>query len=115
MTEMHSTSSKSSIEAEPLRELLSLWQNRESLVSGSPSKAIGLAEKLLAKGEPFLAYDLLNALLLKMSASTRVRQLLGLSLARTHATDTAQHILTTLYNEGNRDEETYHLNKSGEE
>jgi len=106
---MHSTSSKSSIEAEPLRELLSLWQNRESLVSGSPSKAIGLAEKLLARGEPFLAYDLLNALLLKMPASTRVRQLLGLSLARTHATATAQHILTTLYNEGNRDEETLGL------
>jgi tetratricopeptide (TPR) repeat protein len=93
-----------------LQELVTIWSRRES-EAWSVSEALFrlLGEGLLKIGEPLLAYDVAKQGLEYFASSVRLRQLLGLSLARSGAGDEARGILTQLYTEGNEDEETLGL------
>jgi hypothetical protein len=64
------------------------------------------AEKLLGQGEPLLAYDLVSEGLTKWPQDVRLRQLQGLALARSGATQRANVVLEKLRNERQADEET---------
>ena len=64
------------------------------------------AEKFLAQGEPLLAYDLVSEGLMKWPQDVRLRQLQGLALARSGATQRANVVLEKLRNERQADEET---------
>jgi class 3 adenylate cyclase len=93
-----------------LQELASIWSRREP-GAWSVSEALFrlLGEGLLKIGEPLLAYDVAKQGLEYFASSVRLRQLLGLSLARSGAGNEARAILTQLYTEGNEDEETLGL------
>jgi class 3 adenylate cyclase/tetratricopeptide (TPR) repeat protein len=58
-----------------------------------------LAEVLLKRGDPLLAYDVLTRLPEVNQADSRVRQLLGLALARSGATEEASKVLRRLLSE----------------
>src|SRR5260370_22817793 len=64
------------------------------------------AEKFLAQGEPLLAYDLVSEGLMKWPQDVRLRQLQGLALARSGATQRANVVLEKLRSERQADEET---------
>jgi len=93
-----------------LQELLPIWNGRDP-ATWADSEALFrlLGEGLLKIGEPLLAYDVANQGLQHFPSSVRLRQLLGLALARSGASDDARAILTQLYTEGNEDEETLGL------
>jgi class 3 adenylate cyclase len=62
--------------------------------------------RLLKLGEPLLAYDVIAEGVKEFAADVELRQLLALSLARSGAAVAANKLLTELYTEGHRDEET---------
>ena len=64
------------------------------------------AEKFLRQGEPLLAYDVVSEGLAKCPGDVRLRQLQGLALARSGATERANTILEELRSAGQTDEET---------
>jgi class 3 adenylate cyclase/tetratricopeptide (TPR) repeat protein len=70
------------------------------------STAATLAQKFLGQGEPLLAYDVVSDALAKWPEDIRLRQLQGLALARSGATERANAILEGLRNAGQTDEET---------
>lgn len=70
------------------------------------STAVSFAEKFLRQGEPLLAYDILGEALAKWPGDIRLRQLQGLALARSGATQRANTILEDLRSAGQSDEET---------
>jgi len=94
----------------PLSGLIAIWNGRDDGVWASCEDLFQtLAEKILEAGEPLLAYDVANEGIAHFPKSTRLRQLLGLALARSGASDAAKVILEELYGEGHRDEETIGL------
>lgn len=87
-----------------------LWHARDA--SRWPSAARNykvLARRILQIGEPLFAYDVAAEGVRKFPASAELRQLLALALARSGAPGSANTILTELYTEGHRDEETVGL------
>jgi class 3 adenylate cyclase/tetratricopeptide (TPR) repeat protein len=93
-----------------LGPLLSLWQARD-LDQGArtPDLYRQLAEQILALGEPLVAYDVVTEGLGYWPPDVRLRQLQGLALARSGATERANHILLQLSHEGQTDGETLGL------
>src|SRR5438105_9087879 len=90
-----------------LSELMSVWRARD-IEHWSRSSAMyrSLAEKVLAQGEPLLAYDVVSEALAKWPEDVRFRQLQGLALAHSGATERATAVLEKLQQEGQTDEET---------
>ena len=64
------------------------------------------AERLIRKGEPLVAYDMLQKLVEDHYSEVKLRQLIALALARTGALPTANKLLRDLHDEGHRDGET---------
>jgi predicted Zn-dependent protease len=96
-----------SIDSASLAELMSIWRSRvPEEGSGSPALFRCLAERILAHGEPLLAYDVVTARLATWPKEMRLRQLQGLALARSGATERANAILQDLRHEAQTDEET---------
>jgi class 3 adenylate cyclase len=94
----------------PLSELLHIWSRRDDSVwSRSPELFSTLGERMLHTGNPLAAYDVVSEGLKHFPGHVRLRQLLGLALARVNATATANEVLLALYSEGYRDEETIGL------
>jgi class 3 adenylate cyclase len=94
-------------ESADLSELMSIWRSRlPEEGSGSPALFRCLGERILAHGEPLLAYDVVTAGLATWPKDTRLRQLQGLALARSGATDRANAILEDLRHEPQPAEET---------
>ncbi len=65
-----------------------------------------VGEKLLKRGEPLLAYDIVSQGLHNFPRDLRLRQLQGLALARSGAAERASRILEELVGEGHADTET---------
>ena len=65
-----------------------------------------LGEKVLGRGEPLLAYDIVSEGMKWFPQDASLRQLVALALARSGAAQQANLLLTELYREGHRDEET---------
>src|SRR5437867_1955545 len=83
-----------SIQSASLAELMSIWRSRvPEEGSGSPALFRCLGERILAQGGPLLAYDVVTAGLTTWPKDTRLRQLQGLALARSGATERAKAIL----------------------
>jgi class 3 adenylate cyclase len=96
-----------SIDSASLAELMSIWRARASEEgSGSPAVFRCLGERILAQGEPLLAYDVVTAGLTTWPTDVRLRQLQGLALARSGATERANAILENLRHNSQTDEET---------
>ena len=90
-----------------LSESISIWRERDKEDwSQSPEFYRSLAEKILAQGEPLLAYDIVSEARSKWPQDVRFRQLQGLALARSGATERANAALEKLRQEGQTDEET---------
>ena len=90
-----------------LANLMLIWQSREQdKWSQFPEVYRALGERILAQGEPLLAYDTIREALTIWPGDVRLRQLQGLALARSGATESANTILEKLRDEGQADEET---------
>ena len=68
-----------------------------------------LAKRILQIGEPLLAYDVAAEGVQRFPQHVVLRQLLALALTRSGAAGSANALLSELYAEGNRDEETVGL------
>ena len=87
--------------------LLGVWQGRTvEQWAGDPQLYRALGSRLLGAGEPLLAYDVTSEGLEHAPGDVRLRQLQGLALARSGATERATQVLHELYTEGHADEET---------
>lgn len=96
-----------SIQSASLAELMSIWRSRAPEEgAGSPALFRCLAERILAQGEPLLAFDVISAGLTSWPNDVRLRQLQGLALARSGATERANAILEALQTEAHTSEET---------
>jgi 2-C-methyl-D-erythritol 4-phosphate cytidylyltransferase len=90
-----------------LGQLMQIWAARGSQQwIDSPEVYQQLTRRLLAQGEPLLAYDVVAEALKLWPLDVTLRQLQGLSLARSGATERANSILQQLRDEGATDEET---------
>jgi len=97
----------SSIGSASLNELMSIWQACAlEKRSGSPAVFRCLGERILAHGEPLLAYDVVRAGLDNWPKDVRLRELQGLALARSGATERANAVLENLRREKEPGEET---------
>jgi class 3 adenylate cyclase/tetratricopeptide (TPR) repeat protein len=96
-----------SISSASLAELISIWRARAH-EEGSGSSAVFrcLGERVLAQGEPLLAYDVVSAGLEIWPKDVRLRQLQGLALSRSGATERANAVLENLRREQGTGEET---------
>lgn len=96
-----------SISSASLGELMSIWRARaHEEGSGSPAVFRCLGERILAQGEPLLAYDVVSAGLEIWPKDVRLRQLQGLALSRSGATERANAVLESLRREEETGEET---------
>jgi class 3 adenylate cyclase len=68
-----------------------------------------LARRILQIGEPLLAYDVAAEGVQRFPQNVDLRQLLALALTRSGAAGSANALLSELYSEGHRDEETVGL------
>lgn len=92
------------------KDLLKVWRQFSGGESvGSPQLYAKMGERLLASGEPLLAYDVIQSALQHSPSDVRLRQLLALSLARSSAPRRAASLLRELLDEGHDDEETLSL------
>jgi class 3 adenylate cyclase len=90
-----------------LAGLMALWRARDfETWSHSPQIYRALSEGILGHGEPLLAFDVISEGLKIFPTDVRLRQLQGLSLARSGATERANVVLEGLRREGQVDEET---------
>jgi hypothetical protein len=90
-----------------ITELMSIWRARDfEQWSQSPDNYRLIAEKMLQQGEPLLAFDVVTEGLSIWRDDVRLRQLQGLALARSGATERASAILENLRRDGQTDEET---------
>ena len=90
-----------------LSDLMSIWRARNAGEwSQSPEKYRETAQQILGQNEPLLAYDVVSEGLGKWPEDVRLRQLQGLALARSGATERANTILEKLRSDGEADEET---------
>src|SRR5438552_346617 len=96
-----------SISSASLGELMSIWRARaDEEGSGSPAVFRCLGERVLAQGEPLLAYDVVSAGLGIWPKDVRLRQLQGLALSRSGATERANAVFENLRREEETGEET---------
>jgi class 3 adenylate cyclase len=96
-----------SIQSASPAELMSIWRSRDvEKWSRSSETYRTAAERILRWGEPLPACDILSEALAKWPEQIRLRQLHGLALARSGATERANSILETLRRAGQADEET---------
>ena len=96
-----------SISSASLGELMSIWRARaHEEGSGSPAVFRCLGERVLAQGEPLLAYDVVSAGLEIWPKDVRLRQLQALALSRSGATERANAVLENLRREQETGEET---------
>ena len=96
-----------SISSASLGELMSIWRARaHEEGSGSPAVFRCLGERVLAQGEPLLAYDVVSAGLGIWPNDMRLRQLQGLALSRSGAIERANAVLENLRREDDASEET---------
>ena len=87
--------------------LLGLWRTRDTSPARWPVEAYRLlGEKLLPQGRPLLAYDVVRQGLQEFPEDVRLRQLQGLSLARSGAFERASAVLQQLVTEKHADGET---------
>jgi class 3 adenylate cyclase/tetratricopeptide (TPR) repeat protein len=86
-----------------------LWRDRDTEGWLDVKSYIKLAERILQIGEPLLAYDVAVEGIQRFPNSVELRQLLALALTRSGAASTANELLSELYAEGHRDEETVGL------
>lgn len=93
-----------------LRDILSVWREfaRDEAV-GPAALYAEIGERILHFGEPLLAYDILKKGIGHWPEDLRLRQLRGLSLARSGAPHAAALNLRQLVDEGHKDEETLGL------
>ena len=90
--------------------LLATWRShQEATWAAMPAAYSTLADRLLAFGDPLLAYDTVAEGLKYAPEDARLRQMLALSLARSGATEKANAVLRQLHDDGNSDEETLGL------
>ena len=90
-----------------LADLMAIWRSRApEKWSSSPEIYQLLGERMLKHGEPLLAYDIISEGLKNCATDVRLRQLQGLALARSGATERANRILEQLRKENHVDEET---------
>ncbi|MDQ1559948.1 MAG: hypothetical protein QOD32_3008 [Pyrinomonadaceae bacterium] len=90
-----------------LGDLLAIWQAHDpSRWASSPEVYRLLGARLLKLGELLLAYDVVSEGLNPWPDDLRLRQLQALALTRLGATERANTLLRTLYDEEQRDEET---------
>ncbi len=90
-----------------LAELMSIWRARDpAIFARDPEIYRALGDRVLAQGEPLLAYDVIREGLGQWPNDVRLRQLQGLALARSGATERANAVLQKLHAEGQTDEET---------
>lgn len=90
-----------------IAELMSIWRARDfEQWSQSPDNYRLIAEKMLQQGEPLLAFDVVTEGLSILRDDVRLRQLQGLALARSGATERANAVLESLRRDGQTDEET---------
>jgi class 3 adenylate cyclase len=90
--------------------LQTLWRGHDPEAWAGNVRAYRLlGERILKLGEPLFAYDVVAEGIRSSPDDVRLRQLLALSLARSGATESANTVLTGLYHEGHRDEETLGL------
>ena len=90
-----------------LAGLMAIWRTRDlDEWKRSPQIYGALSESILQHGEPLLAYDVVSEGLNALPGDVRLRQLQGLSLARSGATDRANAVLEGLRQEGQAGEET---------
>ena len=90
-----------------LAGVMSIWRAREVKDwSQSPEAYRTISQAILGHGEPLLAYDVINEGLAHWPNDVRLRQLQGLSLARSGATERANTVLEKLRQDGRTDEET---------
>ena len=88
-------------------DLMTMWRLRDPQQwSSSPEIYRLVGEKILKQGEPLLAYDVVSEGLKNCPKDVRLRQLQGLALARSGATERANRILEQLRAEKHIDEET---------
>ena len=87
-----------------------LWRTRDPQVwATDPEIYQLLGGRILKLGEPLLAYDVIAEGMKYFPRHVRLRQLLGLALARSGAAGSANKVLNELYEDGHRDEETVGL------
>jgi len=87
-----------------------LWRTHDPEIWSNNPEVYGLlAERILRLGEPLVAYDVVAEGIKRLPKDVRLRQLLALALARSGAAGSANAVLTELYQEGHRDEETLGL------
>jgi len=90
-----------------LTDLMALWHSRDvEQWPQSPEIYQLLGERILKQGEPLLAYDVISQGLKNEPTDVRLRQLQGLALARSGATQRANRILEQLRGENHVNEET---------
>lgn len=93
-----------------LQEIIAIWDGRNQEVWSQSAELFRvLGERILKIGEPLLAYDVVSEGLKHFATDVPLRQLLGLTLARSGASEAAKAILLHLYQEGLQDEETLGL------
>src|ERR1700759_4740530 len=90
-----------------LGELMAIWAGR-AVDQWPPEPEVYrlLTKRILGQGEPLLAYDVAVEALSLWPADVKLRQLQGLALSRSGATERANVILQKLRDEGATDEET---------
>ena len=90
-----------------LPELLAIWKKRSTAAwSGEPEVYRQLGERILQKGAPFQASEVVSEGLKLWPEDVRLRQLQGLALARSGATEQANTMFRQLRREGHTDGET---------
>ncbi|HEY1402749.1 MAG TPA: TRAFs-binding domain-containing protein, partial [Pyrinomonadaceae bacterium] len=90
-----------------LSTLLAIWQGRDSARWARSAEIYRrLGSRLLQLGELLLAYDVISEGLKPWPDDLRLHQLQAHALSRLGSTERANALLLTLYEEGQRDEET---------
>src|ERR1043166_6185218 len=95
------------IKSGDLSDLMSIWNGRDRTAwDGSPEIYRALAKGILGEGEPLFACDVIGEGLTIWPNDVRLRQLQGVALSRSGATERANAGLEQLRKEGQHDEET---------
>ena len=93
-----------------LSSLLALWRMQRASGEILPLEAHQkLGEWILRRGAPLVAYEVFAEGLSRWPGNVRLRQLMGLALARSGATQRASEVLQAIADEGHADEETLGL------
>src|SRR4051812_47375762 len=95
------------IDGAGLAQLMAIWAGRSTADwTDCPEVYRDLTRNILRNGEPLLAYDVVAEGLKLWPGDVGLRQLQGLALSRSGATERANAVLQELRNQGASDEET---------